>query len=108
MTVACCHIHATPQLPCLLEHPSESPSPEDRRDRPRPRLDDGLRGSVIDAAVRFANHVGYTNLGMFEFLVERRGLLTETSGLAIDEGPEYSTLHHCTLNHRYWRSRVTS
>jgi acetyl/propionyl-CoA carboxylase alpha subunit len=40
---------------------------------PAPALDDGLRGEVIDAAVRFAKHVGYTNLGTFEFLVDVSG-----------------------------------
>ena len=37
---------------------------------PAPALDDGLRARIIDAAVRFAKHVGYTNLGTFEFLVD--------------------------------------
>ncbi len=40
---------------------------------PAPALDDGLRGDIIDAAVRFAKHVGYTNLGTFEFLVDVSG-----------------------------------
>jgi len=37
---------------------------------PAPALDDGLRRQIIDAAVRFAKSVGYTNLGTFEFLVD--------------------------------------
>jgi acetyl/propionyl-CoA carboxylase alpha subunit len=37
---------------------------------PAPALDDGLRADIIDAAVRFAKAVGYTNLGTFEFLVD--------------------------------------
>jgi acetyl/propionyl-CoA carboxylase alpha subunit/acetyl-CoA carboxylase carboxyltransferase component len=37
---------------------------------PAPVLDDALRADIIDAAVRFAKHVGYTNLGTFEFLVD--------------------------------------
>jgi pyruvate carboxylase len=37
---------------------------------PAPALDDRLREAIIDAAVRFAKHVGYTNLGTFEFLVD--------------------------------------
>ncbi len=40
---------------------------------PAPALDDGLRGQIIDAAVRFAKSVGYTNLGTFEFLVDVSG-----------------------------------
>lgn len=40
---------------------------------PAPGLDDNLRQSIIDAAVRFANSVGYTNLGTFEFLVDVSG-----------------------------------
>ena len=40
---------------------------------PAPALADGLRGDIIDAAVRFAKHVGYTNLGTFEFLVDVSG-----------------------------------
>ncbi|MBT4491138.1 MAG: carbamoyl-phosphate synthase large subunit, partial [Rhodospirillaceae bacterium] len=37
---------------------------------PAPGLDDGLRQQIIDAAVRFAESVEYTNLGTFEFLVD--------------------------------------
>ena len=40
---------------------------------PAPGLDDGLRRDIIDAAVRFARHVGYANLGTFEFLVDASG-----------------------------------
>ena len=40
---------------------------------PAPALDDGLRQQIIDAAVRFAKSVGYTNLGTFEFLVDVSG-----------------------------------
>ena len=40
---------------------------------PAPALDDGLRRHIIAAAVRFARHVGYTNLGTFEFLVDVSG-----------------------------------
>jgi acetyl/propionyl-CoA carboxylase alpha subunit/acetyl-CoA carboxylase carboxyltransferase component len=40
---------------------------------PAPALEDGLRGDIIDAAVRFAKHAGYTNLGTFEFLVDMSG-----------------------------------
>ena len=40
---------------------------------PAPVLDDRQRRDVIDAAVRFAKHVGYTNLGTFEFLVDVSG-----------------------------------
>ena len=36
-------------------------------------LDDALRADIIDATVRFAKHVGYTNLGTFEFLVDVSG-----------------------------------
>jgi acetyl/propionyl-CoA carboxylase alpha subunit/acetyl-CoA carboxylase carboxyltransferase component len=37
---------------------------------PAPALDDELRNQIIKAAVRFANSVGYTNLGTIEFLVD--------------------------------------
>src|SRR5688572_22768510 len=40
---------------------------------PAPALDDALRADIIEAAVRFARHVGYTNLGTFEFLVDVSG-----------------------------------
>ena len=36
---------------------------------PAPNLSDDLRTSIIDAALRLAKSVGYTNLGTFEFLV---------------------------------------
>ncbi|HTI79113.1 MAG TPA: biotin carboxylase N-terminal domain-containing protein, partial [Acetobacteraceae bacterium] len=40
---------------------------------PAPSLEDDLRYRIIDAAVRFAKSVGYTNLGTFEFLVDATG-----------------------------------
>ncbi|HUB15284.1 MAG TPA: carboxyl transferase domain-containing protein [Acetobacteraceae bacterium] len=40
---------------------------------PAPGLDDGLRFGIIEAAVRFAKSVGYSNLGTFEFLVDATG-----------------------------------
>ena len=40
---------------------------------PAPALDDELRYRIIEAAVRFAKSVGYTNLGTFEFLVDVTG-----------------------------------
>ena len=40
---------------------------------PAPALDEGMRRQIIDAAVRFAKSVGYTNLGTFEFLVDVSG-----------------------------------
>jgi len=40
---------------------------------PAPGLADHLRQQIIDAAVRFAESVGYTNLGTFEFLVDTSG-----------------------------------
>jgi acetyl/propionyl-CoA carboxylase alpha subunit len=40
---------------------------------PAPALPDGLRADIIDAAVRLAKHVGYTNLGTLEFLVDVSG-----------------------------------
>ena len=40
---------------------------------PAPALDEGIRRQIIDAAVRFAKSVGYTNLGTFEFLVDVSG-----------------------------------
>src|SRR5215203_495524 len=40
---------------------------------PAPGLAEALRAQMIDAAVRFAKHVGYCNLGTFEFLVDTSG-----------------------------------
>jgi acetyl/propionyl-CoA carboxylase alpha subunit len=40
---------------------------------PAPALDKELRSTIIEAAVRFAKSVGYTNLGTFEFLVDATG-----------------------------------
>jgi len=40
---------------------------------PAPHLDRGLRQDIIGAAVRFAQSVGYGNLGTFEFLVDVTG-----------------------------------
>ncbi len=40
---------------------------------PAPGFDDGLRRQIIEAAIRFANSVAYTNLGTFEFLVDVSG-----------------------------------
>ena len=37
---------------------------------PAPHLDPTVRQSIIDAAVRFAKSVEYTNLGTFEFLID--------------------------------------
>ena len=40
---------------------------------PAPALDNGLRRDIIDAAVRFAKSVRYSNLGTFEFLLDGAG-----------------------------------
>ena len=40
---------------------------------PAPGLADELRARIIDAAVRFAGSVGYSNAGTFEFLVDVSG-----------------------------------
>jgi acetyl/propionyl-CoA carboxylase alpha subunit/acetyl-CoA carboxylase carboxyltransferase component len=40
---------------------------------PAPSLDADLRQGIIDAALRFARRVGYTNVGTFEFLVDVSG-----------------------------------
>ena len=37
---------------------------------PAPALEDALRQQIIEAAVRFAKHAGYRNLGTFEFLLD--------------------------------------
>ena len=37
---------------------------------PAPNLSNDLRTKIIDAAMQFAKHVRYTNLGTFEFLVD--------------------------------------
>jgi acetyl/propionyl-CoA carboxylase alpha subunit/acetyl-CoA carboxylase carboxyltransferase component len=40
---------------------------------PAPALDDGLRRRIIEAAVRLAGSIGYSNAGTFEFLVDVSG-----------------------------------
>ena len=40
---------------------------------PAPALEDALRLQIIDAAMRFAKRVAYTNLGTFEFLLDVSG-----------------------------------
>jgi acetyl/propionyl-CoA carboxylase alpha subunit/acetyl-CoA carboxylase carboxyltransferase component len=40
---------------------------------PAPYLADDLRRAIIDAAMRFARSVGYSNLGTFEFLIDVSG-----------------------------------
>ena len=40
---------------------------------PAPVLDASLRDEIITAAVRLASHVGYSNAGTFEFLVDASG-----------------------------------
>lgn len=40
---------------------------------PAPGLDEDLRTSILDAAVRFASDQGYSSLGTFEFLVDDTG-----------------------------------
>src|SRR5215470_2965864 len=40
---------------------------------PAPALDDGLRRRIIEAAVRLARSIGYSNAGTFEFLVDVSG-----------------------------------
>ena len=39
---------------------------------PAPGLDESLRASILEAAVRFASHVNYRNAGTFEFLVNEQ------------------------------------
>ena len=39
---------------------------------PAPGLDESVRGSILEAAVRFASHVNYRNAGTFEFLVNEQ------------------------------------
>jgi acetyl/propionyl-CoA carboxylase alpha subunit/acetyl-CoA carboxylase carboxyltransferase component len=40
---------------------------------PAPALDDGLRRRIIEAALRLAESIGYSNAGTFEFLVDVSG-----------------------------------
>ena len=40
---------------------------------PAPGLDPAIRDAILHAALRFADSVGYTNLGTFEFLVDVSG-----------------------------------
>jgi acetyl/propionyl-CoA carboxylase alpha subunit len=63
---------------------------------PAPALDDGLRRHIIDAAVRFAKHVGYTNLGTFEFLVDVSGRPGAPSFVFIEANARLQVEHTVT------------
>ena len=52
---------------------SSAASRRSSRSLPRLPWTMGCAAQIIDAAVRFAKHVGYTNLGTFEFLVDVSG-----------------------------------
>ena len=49
---------------------------------PAPGLDDAVRARIVDAAVRFAASVGYSNAGTFEFLLDA----SREGGAAAGEG----------------------
>jgi acetyl-CoA carboxylase carboxyltransferase component/acetyl/propionyl-CoA carboxylase alpha subunit len=63
---------------------------------PAPNLDSGLRRQIIDAAVRFANNVGYSNLGTFEFLVDVSGRTGVTPFVFIEANARLQVEHTVT------------
>jgi acetyl/propionyl-CoA carboxylase alpha subunit/acetyl-CoA carboxylase carboxyltransferase component len=63
---------------------------------PAPLLDDGLRRQIIDAAVRFARSVGYSNLGTFEFLVDVSGRLGAAPFVFIEANARLQVEHTVT------------
>ncbi|MBI3715327.1 MAG: carbamoyl-phosphate synthase large subunit, partial [Betaproteobacteria bacterium] len=63
---------------------------------PAPALDDDLRRQIIAAAVRFANSVGYTNLGTFEFLVDTSGRAGAQPFVFIEVNPRLQVEHTVT------------
>jgi len=63
---------------------------------PAPKLEDELRQQIIAAAVRFANSVGYTNLGTFEFLVDVSGRAGAQPFVFIEVNPRLQVEHTVT------------
>jgi acetyl/propionyl-CoA carboxylase alpha subunit len=63
---------------------------------PAPALDDALRRDIIDAAVRLAKRVGYTNLGTFEFLVDVSGRPGAASFVFIEANARLQVEHTVT------------
>jgi len=63
---------------------------------PAPGLPDGLRSQIIDAAMRCAKSVGYTNLGTFEFLVDVSDLEAKQSFAFIETNARLQVEHTVT------------
>ncbi|HEY0184806.1 MAG TPA: carboxyl transferase domain-containing protein [Rhodopila sp.] len=63
---------------------------------PAPGLDDGLRRQIIDAAVRLARSVGYSNLGTFEFLVDVSGRVGAAPFVFIEANARLQVEHTVT------------
>mgnify|MGYP002010263827 FL=1 len=63
---------------------------------PAPALDAGLRNLMIDAAMRFASHEGYSNLGTFEFLVDTSAPEVEQRFVFIEANARLQVEHTVT------------
>ena len=63
---------------------------------PAPALDADLRRQIIEAAVRFAKSVGYSNLGTFEFLVDVSGRAGARSFVFIEANARLQVEHTVT------------
>ena len=63
---------------------------------PAPALDNDRRRQIIDAAVRFAKSVEYSNLGTFEFLVDVSGDPTPTPFVFIEANARLQVEHTVT------------
>jgi len=63
---------------------------------PAPALSDPLRYEIIEAAMRFAKSVGYTNLGTFEFLLDATGDPAAQSFVFIETNARLQVEHTVT------------
>ena len=63
---------------------------------PAPGIDDDLRARIIDAAVRFAGSVNYSNAGTFEFLVDASGNETNQPFAFIETNARLQVEHTVT------------
>ena len=63
---------------------------------PAPCLTDELRGTIIDAAVRFAQNERYSNLGTFEFLVDVSGSAGDRPFVFIETNARLQVEHTVT------------
>ena len=63
---------------------------------PAPALDVDLRDTIIEAAVRCADSVGYSNAGTFEFLVDASGAATDQPFAFIEANARLQVEHTVT------------